>query len=785
MVDKAVSIAESWITQQNIPELEQTAFAVLANPVLSYQVAFKYNINISAFNKNQCKIVKVSMDLLEVGWEQDTDQQISPNMIPIEKNNTSKVGGSYKLKMTSSVINNEAPGLGSYLVLAPANNPMKSVNPANQTSPSTNSNEKMLSQVQKDQEEDDLVELEEQWIGKWYDETHERYIVRTEDGAYRDIPLDDSATFPPYTRFRVRTPPVLVSPTTGREPIEIDVKTSHPTQRFLLIQRAPDIVTIYLVHDTSKHWDIKVRSKRGGNVILATFFTSSENDIVLISSNGIEIYSFLELKKQWKRTLTHKRTIGNCWVLPKEQMILVSGTLPPVARGFPVDCVTLQVQTKKKQKIVDHSIVKYPKFSLDSSVVNNAPSVHLCRLYNRIYCVAIDHSNMKLNVIDVAGPNGLTNSLLSSSNTAAYSQNMDDKQTISVARSFPLYGEGQMYMSVVDNLLLIHVPAIKVTLVYDIASDGDRPVANPMSLVFAQNDQNSEKNTNVLTTETKENENSPYFDPYDVKVCRPVWPHYFIEIKKSHRRSSSLGLMNSLNTTKDVWSLRVNLVEALRCSFGSSPGVVAGFLMRRIDDGYISKSALQKRLKEGKNNIPGTYAKELLLSELLSSARQSVDLGKLVSAFNVLCSVYRIALTERTRQLGNNTVKNKNGKSDSSEGMVECMDESSAVLAEEHNIFVSNSITENTEGKTNLRRRVSMVAQTSSNQSIRTKCGRVVVLQRDVFKQILQPMMIDSSINDDWTYAVMFEYLRSLQRFRIPGLFIFILFFLLFLLFCQ
>ena len=336
-----------------------------------------------------------------------------------------------------------------------------------------------------------------------------------------------------------------------------------------------------------------------------------------------------------------------------------------------------------------------------------------------------------------------------------------------------------MYMSVVDNLLSVHVPAIKVTLVYDIASDGDRPVANPMSLVFAPCLDNVETGTGIATPETKTHKDvsSVSFDPYDAEVCSPLWPHYYIQTKQTHRRSSSLGLMNGVNVNTDVWSLRVNLVEAIRCSFGSSPGVVAGFLMRRNDDGYISESVQKKRMFEGKNDPPGTYAKELLLSELLSSARQSVDLGKLVSAFNVLCSVYRIALTERTRQLSNDSNNGSNGGkskgrnnrdiaanlSEATDGTLVAMDEGSAVLAEEHSAIPGTTAP-------SLRRRVSMALPMASYQSVRTRCGRVVVLQRDVFKRILQPMMMDSSINDSWTYAVMFEYLRSLQRFRIPGM---------------
>jgi hypothetical protein len=280
-LNNAIAKAETWISHQNVPELEQKAYAVLANPLTYYSIAFKFSTSISAFNKDLCKIVIVQMDDGEISTPQfldkGKDQQLSHDMIPISP---LEVNASKNIPTSSA-----APTLGSYLVLDRTN-----------PTPTATATTATL---------DDIDEqVEEQWMGKWYDEAHERYIVRTQDGAYRDLPLNTSnAAAAASTGFRVRTPPVLVSPTSGREPSELDVKTSHPTQRFLLIQRAPDIITIYLTGDTSKHWDIKVRSKRGGNLILASFFTLSENDIVLISSNGIEIYSFFRNKKTMEKNI--------------------------------------------------------------------------------------------------------------------------------------------------------------------------------------------------------------------------------------------------------------------------------------------------------------------------------------------------------------------------------------------------------------------------------------------------------------------------------------------------
>ena len=64
-----------------------------------------------------------------------------------------------------------------------------------------------------------------------------------------------------------------------------------------------------------------------------------------------------------------------------------------------------------------------------------------------------------------------------------------------------------------------------------------------------------------------------------------------------------------------------------------------------------------------------------------------------------------------------------------------------------------------------------MVPRAASVQAVRTLGGMIVVLQRDVYKHIIQPLLADPSVNDDWAYAIMFEYLRSLQRFQIPGKF--------------
>ena len=341
-----------------------------------------------------------------------------------------------------------------------------------------------------------------------------------------------------------------------------------------------------------------------------------------------------------------------------------------------------------------------------------------------------------------------------------------------------------MFMSVVDHLLCVHVPTIKVTLVYDIASEGDRPVASPMSLVCVPPSSNLQSLSTGVDTKRDTNsanidvvdETSLYFDPYDDNESTPMWPCYYV---RGSTRKSTLGLMDAISVNRDVWSLRVNLVEALRCSFGSSPGVVAGFLMRRNDDGYISEEARLLRVLEGKKEAPGTYAKSLLLSQLLSSAKQSVDLGKLVAAFNVLCRVYKIALTERTRRIGtmssSSTTTTTTNTSKSSSTNVTLggrnsngkLDEKSSVLAEEHHTTAGTK----SSAASNLQRRVSVASPMTTYQSVRTNGGMIVVLQRDVFKHVLQPMMMDSNIDNAWTYAVMFEYLRSLQRFHIPGKF--------------
>ena len=483
-----------------------------------------------------------------------------------------------------------------------------------------------------------------------------------------------------------------------------------------------------------------------------------------------------------------------------------------------------------KTKKDEHTILKLPKFTLDSSLLmsgnggnggnGNKSCIHLVNLYNRVYCVAIDHLNMSLNVIDVAGSSSTSNN--NNSSNSGGNTSGTGTTVSSVARSFPLYGEGAMFLSTIDHLLCVHVPTIKVTLVYDIASEGDRPVASPMSLVCVppSSSLHSTTNNNSSST-TNEDETLLYFDPYDNNVCTPIWPNYYI------RTISSVSNMSTppLSISKDIWSLRVNLVEALRCSFGSSPGVVAGFLMRRNDDGYISEDAKLRRILEGKKEQKGTFAKSLLLTQLLSSAKQSVDLGKLVSAFNVLCRVYRIALTERTRtlgksnQTGSSTITTDDSKRKGTLKMKfsklchynscnyrknyfylfipllmcslksylsikpkQCILTSlnfstntapvvaffihfleqkivadlltSSVLAEEHTTktrTATNGVAATGSARNptpHLQRRVSMASPMTTYQSIRTNGGMIVVLQRDIFKHVLQPMMMDTTISD-------------------------------------
>ena len=78
----------------------------------------------------------------------------------------------------------------------------------------------------------------------------------------------------------------------------------------------------------------------------------------------------------------------------------------------------------------------------------------------------------------------------------------------------------------------------------------------------------------------------------------------------------------------------------------------------------------------------------------------------------------------------------------------------SSVLAEEHttktrtatNGVAAGGSASNTTP--HLQRRVSMASPMTTYQSVRTNGGMIVVLQRDIFKHVLQPMMMDTTISD-------------------------------------
>jgi hypothetical protein len=530
--------------------------------------------------------------------------------------------------------------------------------------------------------------------------------------------------------------------------------------------------------------------------------------------------------------------------------------------GTPVECLCIvfnEAAGSKAGKDGTSSLTKLPKFFLDSGAVGGfidaaaqrVLTIHLCRLYTRIYCVSVDTVAMTLSVVDVAG---------------------SPHEQTPIARSFPLYGEGRMFLSVVDNLLCVHVPAIRVTLVYDIASEGDRPVANPMSLVCVKSNNvggggggggggrrgsgsgsggsgadgidvrsrnttresssnwrmsedftrrsssqsgasssslaanlinlNADGEHSTIATssggggggsgggdgggDASNHQDISQLDPYG-DDWQFHWPHWAVHTVKyvDSGGDNADGDEHSAAVLerREVWKLQVNLVAAIRCSFGSSPGVVTAFLMRRSLDGFMSSKVQRLRLK-GKETR-GTYAKYLLLSELLSSARQGVDLGKIVAAFNVLSRVYRVALAERANQITakkhrkGTRDRNKGGRAagagsakqssaDGSESEA-ALNPSVSVLAEEHNKRDASGGADVGGNRSLLKRRVSMVPPAVSVQAVRTLGGMIVVLQRDVYKHIIQPLLADPSVNDDWAYAIMFEYLRSLQRFQIPG----------------
>jgi hypothetical protein len=362
----AILAAETFVqsSTSKINELHTAAFAIIPTPQTTAitKIAFRYDETVSAFNHSSCRVVLVQMDTLVASWDTGKDQQITADMVPIaalngnvgqinntnnnnhNRNNSSNSRTHSRNKSKSSISNaasltnntSTSAALGSYLVLARTNPTKKNRIDSNNDATDTTTT---------DTDTGTTIQQTQSWVGQWYDETHEEYVVQLEDGAFQIIPLNhdnnNNNTASSTLDFQVRVPPVPssttnqrsttnntednTSTTTSTSPTSniINVQTSHPTHRFLSIQRASDTLTIYLSQDTTQHWDIKVRSKRGGNTILSFYFTTKENDIVLISTSGIEVYTYFESKKQWKRTLGYKKTIGCCWTLPSEHMMMV------------------------------------------------------------------------------------------------------------------------------------------------------------------------------------------------------------------------------------------------------------------------------------------------------------------------------------------------------------------------------------------------------------------------------------------------------------------------------
>jgi len=157
-------------------------------------------------------------------------------------------------------------------------------------------------------------------------------------------------------------------------------------------------------------------------------------------------------------------------------------------------------------------------------------------------------------------------------------------------------------LSIVDNLICVHMLEVNVTIVYDIASEGDRPIAHPMPLVCAPLAETADGYVDDISKFEK--------SPYD-KTWLYAWPHWALR-----GRSGKV----------QVWNIRVNLVEAIHSGWGSSPGVLTAFLMRRSSDGYRppppasaseSKETASDDGPVSATSSPGNYVKNLLLQELL------------------------------------------------------------------------------------------------------------------------------------------------------------------------
>jgi hypothetical protein len=198
----------------------------------------------------------------------------------------------------------------------------------------------------------------------------------------------------------------------------------------------------------------------------------------------------------------------------------------------------------------------------DSRVVKTSDYC-LCTLYSNLYCLDIQHDQIRLILLDTATDThycGTDNPNVVNTNANA------NNVTPTITRSFKLYTPGKCYVSVLDNVLLIHSCDTTLSFLYDIMSEGEEPIVggNCAGYTDVGGDGDDDNNNNNNTSNSSNNNESANNSAALYSGAHTLLPPSYL--LNPHSRGT-------------LYSLKLNLSLILDAQYQNS--IVVPFMMRR------------------------------------------------------------------------------------------------------------------------------------------------------------------------------------------------------------
>ncbi|KAH9488827.1 Regulator of MON1-CCZ1 complex [Bulinus truncatus] len=247
----------------------------------------------------------------------------------------------------------------------------------------------------------------------------------------------------------------------------ISIKFS-PDRRILAAQRSTKTVEfLNFQEDLTTDQQEYSQACKGKSTEIRGFVWSSNNEIVFITSGGLEHYQVLPERRSLKSLKTQTLQVNwYVWLGTSNLLLISSGTLGNTL--YPFQFKTSGVMTK------------LPKFEVDLPVI---PRPHKLALLDRDVIMAIIYENLYIVV--------LRHPPTASTGAEIVLYQLQKEGTIRKTDVLKLEMSGRFAINVVDNLIMVHHQASKTSVIFDIHLEGKSdgyvtshyPVLSPLGIM--------------------------------------------------------------------------------------------------------------------------------------------------------------------------------------------------------------------------------------------------------------------------------------------------------------